>query len=143
MSQIYCWRAALHGKERVALRAALGASRGRLFSQFITESLVLAVLGGAVGVLLAGTIIDLIQAVMPPVGTMLPSEANIGMSVPVLIFTVAITHVSGSAVRINAGVASNPTRPQRSAQVGRPHRRWWWRDERRGASWSLPNLRWP
>src|SRR5256884_1444207 len=82
-------------QREVALRAALGASRGRIFSQFLTESLVLAVLGGAGGVLLASTIIDFVQAVMPPVGTMLPSEANIRISIPVLIFTIAITVIAG------------------------------------------------
>ena len=82
-------------QREVALRAALGASRGRIFSQFLTESLVLAVLGGAGGVLLASVIIDVVQAVMPPVGTMLPSEANIRISVPVLIFTIAITVIAG------------------------------------------------
>jgi predicted permease len=82
-------------QREVALRAALGASRIRLFSQFLTESLVLAVLGGAAGILLAGTIIDLIQVVMPPVGTMIPSEANIRLSVPVLIFTILVTAVAG------------------------------------------------
>ncbi len=82
-------------QREVALKAALGASSSRLFAQFLTESLVLAVLGGAVGVLLAGTIIDAITAVMPPVGTMLPSEANIRISVPVLLFTIAVTTVAG------------------------------------------------
>jgi putative ABC transport system permease protein len=82
-------------QREVALRAALGASRGRLFSQFLTESLILAVLGGTAGILLAGVIIDLIQAVMPPVGTMIPSEANIRLSVPVLIFTIVVTGVAG------------------------------------------------
>ena len=82
-------------QREVALRAALGASRTRIFSQFLTESLVLAVLGGAGGVLLASAIIDFVQAVMPPVGTMLPSEANIRISVPVLIFTIAITVIAG------------------------------------------------
>ena len=82
-------------QREVALRAALGASRGRLFAQFLTESLVLAVLGGALGVLLAGIIIDLIATVMPPVGTMLPSEADIRISVPVLAFTIAITVIAG------------------------------------------------
>jgi len=82
-------------QREVAVRAALGASRMRLFSQFLTESLVLALSGGAAGVLLALTIIDLIQAVMPPVGTMLPSEADIRISIPVLIFTIAITALAG------------------------------------------------
>src|SRR5262249_11753514 len=82
-------------QREVAVRAALGASRVRLFAQFLTESLVLALAGGAVGVLLAEYIIDAILAVMPPVGTMLPSEAEIRISVPVLIFSFAVTTIAG------------------------------------------------
>ncbi|HEY3579129.1 MAG TPA: ABC transporter permease, partial [Pyrinomonadaceae bacterium] len=82
-------------QREVALRAALGASRTRLFSQFLTESLILALIGGVLGTLLAGMIIDAIEAVMPPVGTMLPSEANIRISVPVLLFTIGVTTVAG------------------------------------------------
>ena len=82
-------------QREVAVRAALGASRARLFIQFLTESLVLAIAGGACGILLAGRIIDAIMAVMPPVGTMLPSEAEIRISVPVLLFTIAVTTVAG------------------------------------------------
>ena len=82
-------------QREVALRAALGATRARLFSQFLTESLILALIGGAFGVLLAGIIIDAIEAVMPPVGTMLPSEANIRISVPVLLFTIGVTTLAG------------------------------------------------
>jgi putative ABC transport system permease protein len=82
-------------QREVALRAALGASRARLFGQLLTENLVLAVLGGALGIVLAGAIIDAIQAVAPPVGTMLPSEANIRLSIPVLLFTIATTTLAG------------------------------------------------
>jgi len=82
-------------QREVALRAALGASRRRLFAQFLTESFLLAVLGGALGILLTGVIIDAITAVMPPVGTMLPSEANIRLSIPVLVFTVGVTLIAG------------------------------------------------
>jgi putative ABC transport system permease protein len=82
-------------QREVAVRAALGASRLRLFSQFLTESFVLAVVGGVAGILLAGLILDLMQLVMPPVGTMLPSEADIRISIPVVLFTVGITTISG------------------------------------------------
>src|SRR5262249_14715965 len=82
-------------QREVALRSALGASRIRLFAQFLIESLMLSVLGGALGVLLAGIIIDLIMAVMPPVGTMLPSEADIRISLPVLLFTIGLTATAG------------------------------------------------
>ena len=82
-------------QREVALRAALGASRVRLFNQFLIESFVLAFLGGGLGIVLASLILDGMQAVMPPVGTMLPSEADIRISVPVLLFTLGLTTVSG------------------------------------------------
>src|SRR6185369_47018 len=82
-------------QREVALRAELGASRARLFVQFLTESLILAVIGGALGVFLARAIITGIEAVMPPVGTMLPSEANIRISIPVLLFTIGVTTLAG------------------------------------------------
>jgi putative ABC transport system permease protein len=82
-------------QREVAVRAALGASRLRLFSQFLTESFVLAVVGGVAGILLAGLILDLMELVMPPVGTMLPSEADIQINTPVVLFTVGITTISG------------------------------------------------
>src|SRR6266550_2096906 len=82
-------------QREVAVRSALGASRARVFSQLLTESLVLAVLGGVAGILLTVTIVRLIQAVMPPVGTMIPSEADIRISVPVLIFTIGVTALAG------------------------------------------------
>jgi putative ABC transport system permease protein len=82
-------------QREVAVRAALGASRLRLFGQFLTESLVLALVGGAIGILLARLFIDAIMAVMPPTGTMLPSEADIRISVPVLMFTIIVTTIAG------------------------------------------------
>jgi len=82
-------------QREVAVRAALGASRRRLFAQFLTESFVLAVLGGALGIFLTAVIVQAIVAVMPPVGTMLPSEANIRISVPVLLFTIGVTAIAG------------------------------------------------
>ena len=82
-------------QKEVAVRAALGASRPRLFAQFLTESLVLALFGGALGVFLANVIVSAIEFVMPPVGTMLPSEANIRLSVPVLFFSIGVSTLAG------------------------------------------------
>lgn len=82
-------------QREVAVRSALGASRARVFSQLLTESLLLAIMGGVAGFLLAITIVRLVRAVMPPVGTMIPSEADIRISVPVLIFTIVVTALAG------------------------------------------------
>jgi putative ABC transport system permease protein len=80
-------------RKEVALRASLGASPQQLFSQFLAESMVLATLGGALGVAVAWALIQIIMAIMPPFT--LPSEANVQLNLPVLLFTVAATLFTG------------------------------------------------
>ena len=59
-------RAADRRKE-TAIRLALGASRGQLLRQLLTESLVLSIAGGAAGILLAFWLTDLVNAWRPPI----------------------------------------------------------------------------
>ncbi len=80
-------------QREVAVRGALGATRGQLFSQFLTESLALASIGGALGVGLAWAFLKAILALMPPFT--LPSEADVTLNIPVLLFTLSATMLAG------------------------------------------------
>jgi putative ABC transport system permease protein len=80
-------------QREIAVRGALGASPGRLFGQFLTESVTLAGIGGALGILLAWGLLKAILAMMPPFT--LPSEADVTLNIPVLLFTIGATMLSG------------------------------------------------
>ena len=80
-------------QRELVLRSALGANRRRLVRQLLTESVVLALVGGAMGVALARGLLDVIEATLPPFT--LPSEADVRLSVPVLLFTIAATSLAG------------------------------------------------
>jgi putative ABC transport system permease protein len=76
----------------VAIRAALGASHGRIFRQFITESLLLSILGGLLGVALAWEGVRVLVAMAP---SWLPRLHAIRMDGRVLLFTTAISVLTG------------------------------------------------
>jgi putative ABC transport system permease protein len=76
----------------VALRAAMGATRGRLLRQFLTESLMLSLAGGALGILLAYLSLDVLVALG---GAQIPRSASIHIDGRVLVFLMLVALLAG------------------------------------------------
>jgi len=78
-------------RREIALRAALGAGRGRLARQLMIESLILALAGGGLGILLAYWFIDAIISLAP---TDIPRIEAVEINLPTLLFTCGLTLLS-------------------------------------------------
>ena len=98
-------------ERETAVRLAVGASQGRLMRQWLTESLLLAALGGVLGVALAWTLMPLLSALIPPLrnrsGELLSIDPHFALNWRVLAFSFAacvLTAVlAGLAPALRAG----------------------------------------
>jgi putative ABC transport system permease protein len=84
-------RASARSKE-MAIRAALGAARGRVIRQLLTESLVLSLAAGVLAFLLALWGVEALRALLPDT---VPRAADIGVDVRVFGFTLLVSLVTG------------------------------------------------
>lgn len=76
-----------------AIRVALGASRGRVVRQILVESLLLAVLGGVLGLALGAVILQVAPALLPP--DLLPGGVHLRFDVRLLTFSIGATLLVG------------------------------------------------
>jgi len=86
-------------RKELAVRAALGAGRGRLIQQLLAESFALSLAGGILGILLATWVVRLLPAVLP---TNLPRQEGIAINTPVLLFALAATIIVAASLGLFA-----------------------------------------
>jgi putative ABC transport system permease protein len=80
-------------QKELAVRSAMGAGRKTIFAQLLTESVLLALAGGALGVGVGYGMLQGLIAVMPR--DTLPYEADLRLNIPILLFTLGATTLAG------------------------------------------------
>jgi putative ABC transport system permease protein len=111
-------------QRELAIRAAIGATRGRLVQQFLTEALLLSLAGGAAGVLAARWGVVTLVRLAPPE---LPLAGQSSVSLPVLLFALGLSSAVAtglgvfSALRATSGNAQPALAERGRSQSGVPH----------------------
>ena len=80
-------------KKEIAIRLALGARRGQLVRQFLTETVLLGLIGGGAGLVIAFWLLRALVGFQPPIPV--PINLDVGLDMTVLLFTFAVAVVAG------------------------------------------------
>ncbi|HEY2152312.1 MAG TPA: ABC transporter permease [Vicinamibacterales bacterium] len=104
------------GRQReIAIRGALGAGRGRIARQLLTESLVLCTLGGAAGLLVAEWALSVLLAISP---ADLSDLGPVSLSYPVLAFTAAVSMLTAIACGVAPAFEGSRAAAQEALREG-------------------------
>jgi predicted permease len=97
-----------------SVRLALGASRAQIVRQLVTESVLLSLIGGALGLVIAKWGLSAVRATVPD----LPRIANIGLNVSVLLFTLGVSMAVGILFGLLPALKSSKTDLQAGLREG-------------------------
>jgi putative ABC transport system permease protein len=97
-------RSAARSRE-IALRVSLGATRARIARQLLVESLMLSLLGGALGLVLAGALIRMAPSFVP--ASAIPTTAPLALSPLVIGFTLGISLLTGLVFGMAPAIAAS------------------------------------
>ncbi len=102
-------------RKEFAVRSALGASRADLFSQLLTESLLLSVIGAGLGLLGAFWGVGLLVAMIPETQLQsMPYLRDVGTNLPVLAFLCGVTVLTAILFALAPGLAASRTQVNES-----------------------------
>ena len=107
-------RSAARQKE-IALRSALGASRWRIARQFVSESVLISVVGGALGLLVAGYGLSILKATLP---ADMPRLADVTVDWRVFIFTAVLSIVTGILFGLAPALGATRLDPNKALKAG-------------------------
>lgn len=112
-------------RREIAVRLALGAGRGALLRQLLTETTLLALLGGVAGTLLARWTLELLLAFKPPLP--IPVDLDVGLDRTVLWFTAGVSLLAGLFFGLVPALQATrpdvaPTLKDEAGRTGKPGR---------------------
>jgi predicted permease len=103
-------------QHELAVRSAIGASRGRIYRQLLTEALALSLLGAMAGVALAYRLLPLLMRWLPEYS--FPHEVAIRINIPVLLFSTALAVLTGVLAGLAPAIQFSRPQVARLMQAG-------------------------